>query len=76
MRPAVLVVFDDDTAATHFPCLVSEEIARTIAAVPLWVSHGAAITALGPLGRASRTPGDWDPAHLLQSLSRNGYGNR
>ena len=32
--------------------------------VPLWVSHGEAVDALGPMGRAWRTPGDWEPAHL------------
>ena len=72
VRPAVLVVFDDDTAATHFLRLAREETARTKSTVPLWVSHGAAINALGPLGRAWRAPGDWEPAHLLRSLPRNG----
>ena len=72
VRPAVLVVFDDDTAATHFLRLAREETARTKTTLPLWVSHGAAIDALGPLGRAWRTPGDWEPAHLLRSLPRNG----
>ena len=72
VRPAVLVVFDDDTAATHFLRLAREETARSKTTLPLWVSHGAAIDALGPLGRAWRTPGDWEPAHLLRSLPRNG----
>ena len=72
VRPAVLVVFDDDTAATHFLRLAREETAQAKSTVPLWVSHGAAIDALGPLGRAWRTPGDWEPAHLLRSLPRNG----
>ena len=76
VRPAVLVVFDDDTAATHFLRLAREETARRKTTLPLWVSHGAAIDALGPLGRAWRAPGDWEPAHLLRSLPRNGYGNR
>ena len=72
VRPAVLVVFDDDSAATHFLRLAREETARTKTTLPLWVSHGAVIDALGPLGRAWRTPGDWEPAHLLRSLPRNG----
>ncbi len=72
VRPAVLVVFDDDTAATHFLRLAREETARTRTTLPLWVSHGAAIDALGPLGRAWRAPGDWEPAHLLRTLPRNG----
>ncbi len=71
VRPAVLVVFDDDTAATHFLRLAREETARRKATLPLWVSHGAAISALGPLGRAWRTPGDWEPAHLLQNPTRS-----
>ena len=32
--------------------------------VPLWVSHREAVKALGPLGRAWLSPGDWEPAHL------------
>ena len=63
-QPAVLVVFDDDIAATHFLEVAQRETARTGVTVPLWVSHGEAIDALGPLGRAWRTPGDWEPAHL------------
>ena len=47
VRPDVLVVFDDDLAATHFLSVAHEEM-----------------QALGPLGRAWRTPGDWEPAHL------------
>ena len=71
VRPAVLVVFDDDTAATHFLRLAREETERRKTTLPLWVSHGAAISALGPLGRAWRTPGDWEPAHLLQTPTRS-----
>ena len=60
-RPAVLVVFDGDIAATHFLALAEREMARAGAKVPLWVSHREAIDALGPMGRAWLTPGDWDP---------------
>ena len=63
-RPHVLIVFEDDIAATHFLGMAQRETARTGVTVPLWVSHGEAIDALGPLGRAWRTPGDWEPAHL------------
>ena len=38
---------------------------RAGVSVPLWVSHSAVIDALGPLGRAWRSPGDWEPAHIL-----------
>ena len=49
-RPAVLVVFDDDIAATHFLMLAERETARAGVEVPLRVSHREAIAALGPLG--------------------------
>ena len=61
-RPDVLVVFDDDIAATHFLMLAEREMARTGVEVPLRVSHREAIDALGPLGPAWLTPGDWEPA--------------
>ena len=64
-RPSVLIVFDDDIAATNFLRVARDEMDRTGVRVPLWVSHRAAIHALGPLGRAWRTPGDWEPAHVL-----------
>ena len=65
IRPAVLVVFDGDIAATHFLRLAEQEMHRTGVKVPLWVSHREAVHALGPLGRAWQTPGDWEPARLL-----------
>ena len=65
IRPVVLVVFDNDIAATHFLRLAEREMGRTGVNVPLWVSHREAVHALGPLGRAWRTPGDWEPARLL-----------
>ena len=65
IRPVVLVVFDDDIAATHFLTLAEKETARAGVNVPLWVSHREAVHALGPLGRAWLTPGDWEPARLL-----------
>ncbi len=57
--PSVLVVFDDETAATHFLRVAREEMRAESATVPLWVSHGGAVETLGPLGRAWRSPGDW-----------------
>ena len=63
-RPHVLVVFDDDIAATHFLDIANREMGRTGVTVPLWVSHGEAVGAVGPLGRIWRTPGEWEPAHL------------
>ena len=63
-RPAVLVVFDDDIAATHFLMLAEREMAQAGVNVPLWVSHRQAIDSLGPLGLAWLTPGSWHPARL------------
>ena len=63
-RPALLVVFDDDIAATHFLMLAEREMAQAGVNVPLWVSHRQAIDSLGPLGRAWLTPGSWHPAYL------------
>ena len=57
-RPSVLVVFDDDIAQTHFLRVARDEMQARGVAVPLWVSHRAAIEELGPLGRAWRSPGD------------------
>ena len=65
IRPAVLVVFDADIAAGHFLALAQREMERAGVRVPLRVSHREAIETLGPLGRAWRTPGDWEPATLF-----------
>ncbi len=75
-RPSVLVVLDDEIAATNFLGMAQRETARTSVTVPLWVSHGEAIEELGPLGRVWRTPGDWEPAHLPLSLPSTRYGGR
>ncbi len=67
VRPAVLIVFDDDLAAANFLRVARREINRTGVGVPLWVSHREAIASLGPLGRTWRTPHDWEPAHVLRN---------
>ncbi len=64
IAPDVLVVFDDGLTADHFLRLAEEELSRERVRVPLWVSHRAALETLGPLGRAWRTPGDWEPGRL------------
>ena len=64
VRPHVLIVFEDHVAATNFLGVAVEDTARARVTVPLWVSHGEAVEELGPLGRAWRIPGDWEPAHL------------
>ena len=67
-RPAVLVVFDDEIAATHFLRVAREEMRTEGVAVPLWVSHKEAVDALGPLGRAWRTPAEWESPRALPYL--------
>ncbi len=65
-KPDVLIVFDDDIAANHFLRVARERMQASGVAVPLWVSHKEAIDALGPLGRAWRTPATaWEPPQAL-----------
>ena len=65
-RPGVLIVFDDDIAATHFLRVARERIQASRVTVPLWVSHREAIDSLGPLGRAWRTPtAAWESPQAL-----------
>ena len=61
VRPAVLVVFDDDLAASHFLRVARGEMERVGVDVPLLVSYKAALEQLGPLGRLwqSLTPRDY-----------------
>ena len=49
--PAVLVVFDDDIAASHFLRVARDEMKRAGVTVPLWVSHKAAPGKAGAAGR-------------------------
>ncbi len=57
VRPDVLIVFEDETAAAHFLRVAREEMQVRRVTVPLWVSHAAALDEMGPLGRAWRGPG-------------------
>ena len=66
-QPAVLVVFDDDLAATHFLRVAREEMDRAGVTVPLWVSHRAVLNDLGPLGRAWRTTGGPETGHAFST---------
>ncbi len=63
--PAVLIVFDDETAHTHFLRVAREEMRAEQATIPLWVSHREAIAALGPLGRAWRSPAGWESPQAM-----------
>ena len=60
-RPSVLIVFDDEIAQTHFLRVARDEMDSAGVNVPLWVSHGEAIDALGPLGRACAGPATPNP---------------
>ena len=64
-RPSVLIVFDDEIVQTHFLRLARDEMQAKGVAVPLWVSHRAAIEQLGPLGRAWRAPDDWQSPQAM-----------
>ena len=59
--PAVLVVFDDDLAASHFLRVAADEMRRAGVRAPLWVSHRAALERLGPLELAWLRPGSFRP---------------
>ena len=60
--PAVLVVFDEGIAQTHFLRVAQERMDRTRIALPLLVSHRGLLEAEGPLGRAWLAPGGgWEP---------------
>ena len=48
--PSVLVVFDDELAASHFLRVAREEMRRAGVEVPLWVSHRSLLEGVGPLG--------------------------
>ena len=66
VRPSVLIVFDDDIAATHFLRVARERMQAARVTVPLWVSHRDAIDALGPMGRAWRSPDNgWGPPQAI-----------
>jgi len=63
-RPAVLIVFDSELAATHFLRVAQEEMKVARVDLPLRVSHRRLLKQVGPLGPAWRTPGasGWAPA--------------
>ena len=63
--PAVLVVFDDGLAASHFLRLAEQETRRAGVKVPLWVSHRAALEGLGPMGAAWQRPGSYQSGYAF-----------
>ena len=60
-QPAVLVVFDDELAGTHFLRVAQREVGRTRVEVPLWVAHKRLLEREGPLGQAWRGVGAGAP---------------
>ena len=64
-QPAVLIVFHDEMAATHFLRVAREETEHARVEVPLLVSHKKLLESEGPLGRAWRAPGAWETVHAL-----------
>ena len=65
VQPAVLVVFHDELAATHFLRLASGWMDRAGVNVPLLVSHQGMVEREGPLGRVWLRPGSWDALRAL-----------
>ena len=63
--PDVLVVFQDELAATHFLRVAETEMERAGVDVPLHVSHERLLRLEGPLGRAWLCPGGGRPALIL-----------
>ena len=61
-RPAVLVVFDQELAVTHFMRVAVDEMAEARTVLPLLISHRGLLKRSGPLGRVWLTPdGEWEP---------------
>ena len=65
VRPAVMVVFDDDEAAAGFLRVARREMERAGVSVPLLVSDRGIVHRLGPLGPAWRRVGEWSSCHAL-----------
>ena len=66
-QPLVLVVFHDDLAAAHFLQVAREEMCRTRAKVPLFVSHRRLLERVGLLGLAWRTNRGSEPGYAFRS---------
>ena len=55
LLPRVLVVFEDELAADHFPGIAADAVARAEVPLPLLVSDRTRLEEYGPLGRAWRS---------------------
>ena len=65
VRPTVLVVFEDELSANHFPRVARSEPKRRRVDVPLRVSHRELLEREGTLGAAWRSPAG-DPTPTVQ----------
>ncbi len=63
--PHVFVVFNEEAAATGFLRVATKAMEREGTSLPLLVSHRDLVERRGPLGRAWRTPGQWEPVTPL-----------
>ena len=63
--PHVFVVFNEESAATGFLRVATKAMEREGTSLPLLVSHRDLVERRGPLGRAWRTPGQWEPVTPL-----------
>ena len=68
-RPAVLVVFESDLAATHFLRVASQEMNRVGVDIPLHVSHRVLLEKVGPMGKGWRRPDGTGPGYAFQGAS-------
>ncbi len=64
-RPDVLVVFQEELAASHFLRVAAAEMERARVEVPLWVSHERLLHQQRPLGRAWLRPDGGQPTLIL-----------
>ncbi len=67
-RPAVLIVFHDDLAATRFLRVARDETNRAGVALSLWVSHRGLLERAGPLGPAWLMPDEYQPTLAVPAL--------
>ena len=64
-QSAVLVVFDDELAASHFLRVAREEMESSRVELPLWVSHKLVLEREGPFGAARDGPDMPEPIQAL-----------
>ncbi len=76
VQPAVLVVFEDEIAQTHFIRVACDEMERTGVKVPLRVSHRSLLEIVGPLGLAWSAPNDPEPGYAFLGRPRTRNGRR